>query len=168
MMTKKGLVLAAVLGAVPLTGMAQQGGDNVGGCGWGSKLMEGQRGIVGQSLAVTTNGFLGNQTFGITSGTAGCTQDGVVQSNWQLSMFIDGNQRQLARDMAAGEGETLDALAALLGIEEGDRVLFKQAIKNNYSSIYASHDASVPDITAGLKRVLAEDVTLAQYSARVS
>lgn len=54
--------------------------DNVGGCGWGSKLFDGQQGVAPQVLAVTTNGTSGNQTFGITSGTSGCSQDGVVKS----------------------------------------------------------------------------------------
>ena len=73
----KKLCLVAVLAALPAVAMA----DNVGQCGWGSKLMAGQSGVVPQVAAVTTNGTFGNQTFGITTGTSGCTQDGTVSSN---------------------------------------------------------------------------------------
>ena len=163
-MTKKGLVLAAILGTIPVVSMA----DNVGNCGWGSKVFDGQSGVVPQSLAVTTNGTFGNQTFGITSGTSGCTQDGTVKSSWMTAMFIDGNRHQLARDMAVGEGETLDALASLIGVEEQDRNLFNQTVKNNYSTIYTSEDASAIDIMSALKLVLSSDVTLARYSENVS
>ena len=163
-MTKKGLVLAAILGAIPMVSMA----DNVGNCGWGSKVFDGQSGVVPQSLAVTTNGTFGNQTFGITSGTSGCTQDGMVKSSWMTAMYIDGNRHQLARDMAVGEGETLDALASLIGVEEQDRSLFNQTLKNNYAKIYASENASAVDIMSALKVVLSSDVTLARYSENVS
>ena len=105
-------ILLAALVSLPVTAFAAA--NNVGSCGLGSKVFEGQNGIAPQVLAVTTNGTFGNQTFGITSGTLGCTQDGVVSSNWKTAMFIDGNKSQLARDAASGQGETLDALAALL------------------------------------------------------
>ena len=61
-------------------GVAQAQQENTG-CGLGTMLFDGQQGIAPQVLAVTTNGTSGNQTFGITSGTLGCTQDGVVKSS---------------------------------------------------------------------------------------
>ena len=42
------------------------------GWGLGSQIFDGQSGVAPQVLAVTTNGTLGNQTFGISSGTSGC------------------------------------------------------------------------------------------------
>lgn len=42
------------------------------GCGLGSMIFRGQRGLVPQILAVTTNGSFGTQTFGISTGTSGC------------------------------------------------------------------------------------------------
>src|SRR6266850_7731659 len=98
---KKLCAVMSVLAVLPAAAMA----DNVGNCGWGTKLMEGQSGTVPQVAAVTTNGTFGNQTFGISSGTSGCTQDGTVKSNWKTSLFIDGNKGKLARDMSVGSGE---------------------------------------------------------------
>ncbi|HKB84382.1 MAG TPA: DUF3015 family protein, partial [Burkholderiales bacterium] len=68
----KRIFVAIALSALPAMAFA----DNVGTCGWGSKLFDGQKGAAPQVLAVTTNGTFGNQTFGISSGTSGCTQDG--------------------------------------------------------------------------------------------
>src|SRR5574343_228488 len=104
---------------LPVTAFAAA--NNVGSCGLGSKVFEGQKGVAPQVLAATTNGTSGNQTFGITSGTLGCTQDGVVSSNWKTALFIDGNKSQLARDAASGQGETLEAPAALLKIDAADK-----------------------------------------------
>jgi len=100
-MRNKKVLAVALVSLFPVAGMAA-GENNVGSCGWGSKLFDGQRGVVPQVLAATTNGTFGSQTFGISSGTSGCTQDGVVRSNWKLSMFIDGNKEKLARDMSVG------------------------------------------------------------------
>jgi hypothetical protein len=141
--------------------------DNVGQCGWGSKLLEGQKGVVPQVLAVTTNGTLGNQTFGITSGTSGCTQDGTVTSNWKTSMFIDGNKQRLARDMSIGSGETLDSLAHLMGVREEDRAQFNRAAQSNLAKIFPSENVPTEQVMLSLKEVLSSDSQLAQYAQAI-
>ncbi len=141
--------------------------QNVGKCGWGSKLFDGQGGIAPQVLAVTTNGTSGNQTFAISSGTSGCTQDGVVRSNWKTAAFIDSNMNKLARDVSQGEGETLKSLASLLQVAEQDQEHFNSTLKQNFAKVFPSHEASTEDVLASLKDVLASDATLAAYSARV-
>jgi Protein of unknown function (DUF3015) len=157
----KKLCAVVVLAAFPMAAMA----DNVGNCGWGSKLLAGQSGVGPQVLAVTTNGTFGNQTFGITSGTSGCTQDGTVSSNWRTSLFIDGNKEKLARDMSVGSGETLDSLAHLLGVESQDRAAFNRAAKENMARIFPSHEASSQEIATALREVLASDTRLSRYTA---
>ena len=157
---KKLLAVTAVAAALPLSAMA----DNVGSCGWGSKLFDGQSGTAPQVLAMTTNGFMGNNTFGVTSGTSGCTQDGAVKSSWKTALFIDGNKDKLARDMSVGGGEALDSLAHLLGVTEQDRAAFDRAAKNNVGRIFASEKAETLDIMVALRQVLADDAQLARYT----
>jgi hypothetical protein len=159
MSVKKLLAVVSVAALFPAAAMA----DNVGNCGWGTKLFDGQSGVAPQVLAVTTNGTFGNQTFGITSGTSGCTQDGTVRSNWKTALFIDGNREALARDMSVGSGEALDSLAALVGVAASDRDAFNRAAKANFARIF-SNDAT-PEIMAALRQVLAQDAQLARYTA---
>ena len=159
---KKLLVAVAVAAVVPASAMAA-GENNIGNCGWGAKLFDGQSGIAPQVLAVTTNGTFGNQTFAITSGTSGCTQDGTVKSNWKTALFIDGNKEMLARDMSVGSGETLDSLAHLMGVEAQDRAAFNQVAKENLSKIFAAD--STADIMANFRQVLAANEQLARYTA---
>lgn len=137
---------------------------NVGGCGWGSKLMDGSEGIAPQVLAVTTNGTSGNQTFGITSGTSGCTQNGVVRSNWKTAMFIDSNMNKLARDMSSGEGETLESLASLLGMDESIRPVFYRTSQEHFVEIFPSENVSSTEVMYYLKKVLQEKAELASYA----
>jgi hypothetical protein len=159
---KKILAVVAVAAVFPVSAMAA-GENNIGSCGWGSKLFDGQAGVAPQVLAVTTNGTFGNQTFGITFGTSGCTQDGAVKSSWKTALFIDGNKEMLARDMSVGSGETLDSLAHLMGVEAQDRNAFNRVAKENLSKIFAAD--STNDIMANFRQVLAADTQLARYTA---
>lgn len=151
-------LFAAALMIAAGSAMAQ---NNVG-CGWGSALFNGQKGVAPQVLAATTNGTSGSQTFGITFGTSGCTQDGVVSSSWKISMFIDGSRVALARDAAAGQGENLDALASVMGVKADDRAAFAAAIKSNFGSVFANDN-----VAANLKEVLAANDRLAGYAALI-
>jgi DUF3015 family protein len=159
------ILIAVVLSAVPALGFAQQ--NNIGTCGWGAKLFDGQSGVVPQVLAVTTNGTFGNQTFGISTGTSGCTQDGVVKSTWKTAMFIDGNKDRLARDMSVGNGETLDSLAHLIGVREEHRAAFNRVVQANVSLIFPSGSTATDQVVVALKAVLGSDSELAQYAASV-
>lgn len=156
---KKLLTVVSVAALFPTAAMAQ----NIGNCGWGTKLFDGQAGIAPQVLAVTTNGSTGSQTIGVTFGTSGCTQDGKVTSNWKTALFIDGNKEMLARDMSVGSGETLDSLAHLMAIEPQDRAAFNRVAKENMSKIFAT--AETGEIMASLRQVLSSDAKLARYTA---
>ena len=164
-MNKK-LLVVALVASLPVSAMAANE-NNVGSCGWGSKLFQGQKGIAPQVLAATTNGTSGNQTFAVTSGTSGCTQDGMVTSNWKTALFIDGNKERLARDMSMGEGETLDTLAKLLGVRDEHKANFFRAAKDNFGTIFASESASTDQVLVGLKQVLAANTELSGYSTQI-
>jgi hypothetical protein len=141
--------------------------NNIGSCGWGSKLFMGQRGIAPQVLGATTNGTSGNQTFAITSGTSGCTQDGVVTSSWKTAAFIDGNMNKLALDMSRGEGESLSSLAALVGVNADDSAAFRASLQQNFDGIFSSSQVTSVEVAQNLKNVLAANESLAKYSANV-
>jgi len=161
-MNKK-ILLVTLLAVLPLGAMAA-GENNVGSCGWGSKVFQGQRGLLPQIGATLTNGTSGNQTFAITSGTSGCTQDGLVSSNWKMAMFIDGNKKVLARDMSIGSREALETLAKLIGVSDADKAAFYQTTKENFGQIFASADVTSDQVITSLKKILATKNELAQYS----
>lgn len=164
-MLNKKLMVIALLGMIPVGAMAAN--NNIGSCGWGSKLMDGQSGIGPQVLGATTNGTSGNQTFGITSGTSGCTQDGVVNSSWKTAMFIDGNKSKLASDMSTGSGETLESLANLIGVQEQDKAAFFRTTKDNFARIFPTADPTTDQVVASLKQVLSKNVQLEQYARAI-
>jgi hypothetical protein len=68
-------------------------------------------------MMVTTNGIFGSQTFGISSGTSGCTNDGLIMKNKHINLAKNASDN-LAQEMAQGQGEHLAFLATLLGVPE--------------------------------------------------
>lgn len=158
---KNKLAIVALLIVSPIgVAMAE---SNVG-CGVGTMIFEGQKGVPQEVLAATTNGILGNQTFGISSGTLGCARDSVIKSPVKVSMFIDTNLDKLAYDMAVGQGETLDSLANLIGMDDAHKATFFRVAKSHYAEIISSEYASTEDVVAALNRVLGEDSDLSQYA----
>lgn len=137
--------------------------DNDIGCGLGTMIWEGQAGLVPKVLGATTNGTSGNQTFGISTGTLGCSSDGVVTVDARTSMFASANIDQLAAEVAAGEGETLDTLATLYEVEAADRDTFRRTAQANYAVIFDGADVTVADVLARMEAAMAADATLARY-----
>lgn len=136
---------------------------NSTGCGLGTIVFEGQEGIAPQVLAVTTNGTSGNQTFGISSGTLGCTQDGVVRPPAEVRMLLMSSLDSLAADVARGEGETLESLASLASVEAQDRPRFFSALKDNFSRIFPDENVTADEALVSMNAVLAEDAVLRRY-----
>jgi len=160
-MKTKLFVVLAVVAFIPAVSFAQ---NNIGSCGWGSKVFDGQKGVIPQVLAVTTNGTSGNQTFAISSGTSGCTQDGVVTSSWKTAMFMDNNKTKIVRDMSVGHGEALTSLASVMGIADADQAVFFSATKSHFAEIFPSHQVSTVEALANLKAVMKQYPELAGYS----
>lgn len=161
------LIVPTVL-ALALTApaaLAQDGETaNSAGCGLGTMVFEGQQGIAPQVLAVTTNGTSGNQTFGITSGTLGCTQDGVVRSPTEVRVLLMSSLDNLAVDMARGDGETLESLAALLAVEDQDKPRFFAAMQDNFVRIFPNEDVTAEEVLVSMNAVLVEDEVLSRYA----
>lgn len=129
--------LAALSLALVPSAYAAQGNYTSAGCGLGTMLFTGKQGKVHLILAATTNGTSGNQTFGISSDTLGCTSDGVVRSDRRVEAYAEANMPQLSRDVAQGGGETLSGMAALLGKrDEASRVAFYRAAQKRYEAIF--------------------------------
>lgn len=137
--------------------------NNVG-CGVGSMIWEGRSGIAPQVLAVTTNGILSNQMFGITLGTLGCSKNGVVSVPEKVAQFTGDNLDKLAREMAVGTGETLNSLAALMEVTIQDKPLFFSTVKAHFAEIFPSDSLSSTEVLANLSKVLANEPSLKQYS----
>lgn len=144
--------------------VAQEGNvADSSGCGLGTTILKGKQGVAPQVLAITTNGTYGNQTFAISSGTSGCTKDGVIQSPNKIQVITASQLDGLARDVAQGEGEVLDSLAEVMAIEPADQKLFRTTMQGNFERIFPSENVTANEVTQSITAVLAEDASLSRY-----
>lgn len=120
--------------------------DSTGGCGLGSMAWRGQSGIIPQSLAMTTNGFFGSNTFGVTFGTSGCDPNGRITggTGHMMLAFLQDNMEQFAMDAAAGRGETIDTLAGIMNV---DSATLGKEVQQNFAYIFPNDNVEAVDVT---------------------
>lgn len=146
---KKFLVIA-VLVSFTLIGIrsafAVERTYGTGGCGLGSMLLGNEPGMV-QVLASFLNGILGNQTFGISSGTLNCEKTPKkFVGNRQLTDFVQANMDNLAKEIAMGHGESLDTLVELTGVSAEKRTALYSKLQANFSTIFPSEKVEVSEV----------------------
>lgn len=135
-----------ILSTIAIIGLASSlyANNTNTGCGLGSIVIKNQNSSVLQALAATTNGTSGNQTFGISSGTSNCNKPSNFVSNDKLNQFVNENMDELAMDISAGKGETLNTVAALMNVQ--DKANFASKLQANFSDIYTSEKVSSAEV----------------------
>ncbi len=161
----KRVFVVIAFAATMSVGAAHAANKNNVGCGWGTLMFKGQTGVAPQVIAVTTNGTLSNNLFGISFGTAGCTKNGVIDPPQAASAYTGSNLDKLARDASRGSGESLETLAELIGVEEQDKAAFFKVTQQNFSSIFATENTTADQVLVSLYGVMAEDGVLSRYVA---
>lgn len=131
------------------------------GCGLGYLLFQGQRGLLPQILAATTNGTFGNQTFGMTTGTSGCSQDGIVSREHETAVYAQATIENLSQEMAQGQGEHLASLATLMGVPAELHAAFFQLTQQHYATLFPTEQNDAAQMLTALKTVLSADPVLA-------
>ena len=128
--------------------------DNCG-CGLGTELLgEKEPTLVFQLCATFLNGLCANQTFGISSGTLGCNPNSGFAQNEQVQEFVAGNMDRIAVDMAAGQGESLNALADLMNIPADQRASTFAKLQGSFGTIFPSSDITSQDVVTNIDKVL--------------
>lgn len=153
---KRTLWLVAALMSVGAA--AQAAGQNDAGCGLGSMLFKEQQ-PVHQILAATTNGTFGNQTFGITTGTLGCTSGGLIKTSKEREVFVATNLRAIERELAAGNGQYALSLASLSGCGAKSEEFLSMA-KARYGKLFPTAQVDAKQLLKNLDQEIASDESL--------
>ncbi len=153
-----GLVLFS---AATVANAGAAGGD--GGCGWGNALFKGSTGTATHVVAGITNAITGNNTFGMTSGTNGCTTTGTLGYGGQsvVSSIMD----EFSEDVARGEGDALDTVSVVYGVDAQDRDTFAKVMHENFSTLFPSEDVTAEEMMASIEEIMRADATLNKYVA---
>lgn len=145
---KKVLVFAVVILFVSNVAFAAGQARKNTGCGLGTMIWKensDDRWLF-QAFQATTNGTSGNQTFGITTGTSECDRATKVVQNERLNQFVADNMDNLAKDIAQGNGESLDTLAELMEIPATQRLMFNAKLQSNFPQIFTSEKIEAADV----------------------
>ena len=149
-----------VVAAMAVTPLAMAHNSQGPGCGLGHQIFEGKTGLFAHTAAAISNG-VGTQLFGLTSGTSNCNGEQVVSAEQQKSIFVASNFDTLAREAAMGQGEHLEALASMTGVELADRDAFRQLVQQRYDVLFNEDSEAM---LLALSASLAQHPTLAKYA----
>jgi hypothetical protein len=165
--------LFVVLGAVTVlsqAGLAMAANPDTGpGCGLGKLAwadFKNQKNIAPQVMMATTNGSFGSGTFGISSGTSGCTNDGQVMADQRTTMFAAMNFENLSQEMAQGKGEHLASLATLMGIPAEQHTAFFALTQERYSAMVQAGETSSVALVKALNDAVGRTSVVAQAVSR--
>ena len=155
----KKILAGIALATVSVSAMAEApGGPN---CGWGNMLFKGQSGMGPHFLASITNGTSGNATFGMTTGTNGCSTSGTL--TYGGKSLIASVMTEFSANVAAGHGDALNAVAVAIGIEPQDRAVFAEVTHANFKVLFPSENTTADQVVQALEQVMKSDARLARY-----
>jgi hypothetical protein len=169
-MLKKVLLMSVAVLFGMQAGLALAANPDTGpGCGLGKLAWadyKNQKNIGPQVLMATTNGTFGSQTFGISLGTSGCTNDGKVMAEQKTTMFAQLNFENLSQEMAQGQGEHLASLATLMGVPAEHQAAFFAMTQERYTSLVKTGEASPVAMVKAINDAIAAHPVLAKISTR--
>lgn len=156
----KKLLLTALLASVSVSSFAASHGP--AGCGLGTAVVfQDANEWYEHVMAATTNGSA-SQTVAMTSGTWGC-EDANGPLAGGIAMFLNDNLEPLAIDMAKGNGETLGALANLMGVKGADKAVFNEQMQAHFDTVFADAQANPTTAYNGIMSVMAGSKQLSKY-----
>ena len=157
------MVLAFV--CVPISPVLAGGYSHDPGCGLGSEIFKsGSKSVSSQTLASTTNQFLFNQMFGLSSGTVGCTNSGHFAQSERATLFANLNFDNLSQEMAQGGGEHLASLAVILGVPAEQQPEFFALTQEQYPSLMQAGKESPAAMIKALDDAIVAHPILAKVS----
>jgi hypothetical protein len=110
----------------------------------------------------TMNGTVGSQTFGISFGTSGCTNDGKVWAGHKTEFFVATTIENLAEDMAREQGKHLTTLAILLSVPTDHQQMFYTLVQERYRELIGRGEASPSALIKALDEAMSGHPTLAK------
>jgi hypothetical protein len=138
------------------------GGPN---CGWGNMLFAGKTGTGYHLLGTLFNNSSGNNTFGRSSGTNGCDTNGRLTYGGENWLAFAGLLTEFTEAVAKGEGEALNAVAVMFGIDKHDQATFAEITHANFNALFPSENVTAEEVMQTLVKIMKADKRLAKYVA---
>jgi hypothetical protein len=153
--------IIAGLVLISASSVANAGSAGGAGCGWGQALFDGQTGTATHVLAGITNAITGNNTFGMTTGTNGCSTTGTLSYGGES--VVSAIMNEFSEDVARGEGDALNTVSVVYGVEAQDRDTFAKVMHENFTTLFPSEDVTAEEMMASIEAVMKADADLSKY-----
>jgi len=153
------IVLVLAISIALMLGSGVATADDDIGCGVGTMIWDGQKGLAPKIMGSLTN-FITFQSISITFGLLNCNGQNTVTADARqkrLNHFASVYFDRLAEEMAIGGGEHLDALAALLDVPVEERQAFAILTQQNFDKLYSHEYVTVGEMLTSLTRLMADD-----------
>lgn len=166
----KKLILASL--AVAFVGMqaglalAAGTPDTGPGCGLGKLAFQNypHAKTKGIQVSMALLNVTGYNTFAISSGTSGCTDDGRWWAENKTTMFAELNSDALAQEMAQGGGEHLASLATLLGVPQEQHSAFFAMTQERYTALTQAGEVSTVAMIKAMNDAISANPVLVKVS----
>jgi DUF3015 family protein len=133
------------------------------GCGAGKMLFDSEpKSILMQHFGSTSN--VPTQPFGISTGTSGCTNNGMIVKGEQANVFASLNFDNLSQEIAQGQGEHLTSLAVLLGVPAEHQAEFFSMAQENYKALIQTGENAPSAMLMALQNVMKSHPVLAKLN----
>ena len=97
----------------------------------------------------------------MTTGTNGCSVDGKLTYGGKA--MVGAMFDEFSADVAAGEGDALNAVAAAYGVTKEDRAAFAALAHQNFAVLYPSENVTAEQVATNLESLMKSDAQLAKY-----
>ena len=144
---KKNILLLALVAGAFIASAANAANYGMAGCGLGALIFPNDNSKL-QIVSSILNDLWGNQTFAITSGTSNCVDSGATAS----AMYIAVNQESLKKDIARGEGESLNGLSQILKCSDSTKL--NTTLQQNFATIFPSNEVKSEDVNKNIQGLI--------------
>jgi hypothetical protein len=140
--------------------------DTGPGCGLGKLAFQNYPNAKtkGAQVLMATLNATGYNTFAISSGTSGCTDDGRWWAEQKATMFAELNADALAQEMAQGRGEHLASMATLLGVAQPQHTAFFAMAQERYAALSGTGTLSPAAMVQALNEGISADPSLVKVA----
>jgi len=79
--------------------------------------------------------------------------------------MISSIMGEFSEDVARGEGEALNAVAVMYGVEQADRNLFATTMHQNFKTLFPSENVTAEEVMTSMNEIMKADARLSKYVA---
>jgi len=99
----------------------------------------------------------------MTTGTNGCSVSGTL--TYGGKSMVSSIMGEFSEDVAAGEGDAMDTVAIIYGVEKQDRATFAKVMHENFAVIFPDENVTADQMMSSIEEVMKADSTLSKYIA---